>query len=167
MCDPATLAIAGASVGATSDLLGFYGQKQAKSANDTAANMNYFDRMSALQAQGVQQDAADSERAVDEAILQAQEGGRIAVTASEFLGSASQARLRNASAAELSRSSAVEDLNSQNARAQRGRDMKGAAVERTAAINKVQKPSAAALALKLTGRGLSAAGDYKSMTKGS
>ena len=167
MCDPGTLALATTAVGSASDVLGFVGQEQSASANRVASNQNYFDRMSALQAQGVQMDAADAERSVDEAIARAQEGGRIATTASEFVGAAGQAQLRNTSAAELSRSEAVADLNSQNARAQLGRERKGADIERISNINKVQRPSGAALALKLGGRALQGGTDYKSMTKGS
>ena len=163
MCGPMELAAATAAVGVTEDVLGFVGQRQAFSANKQAANQNYFDRVSALDAQRSELDAADAQRVIDEEIARVQEGGRIAVIGGEFLGAASQARLRNAAANTSERDEAVGDLNSQNQRRQIGRETRGAGIERDAQIAKVAKPSVASLVVKTAGRGLQAATDYMKM----
>lgn len=148
---PGGLAAVAPVIGMASDVLGFIGQRQVESANRTAANQNYFDRISALNDQGNQLDAAASERSVDEVIAAAQAQGRISA-GSAALGASSVARLQNTASQELSREEAIADLNDRNARVQLGREKKGAAIERISAINRVQRPSAIGLGLKLGGR---------------
>jgi len=164
--NPTTVGSASPALGALSDVLGFVGQDRANRAGRSATWQNFFDRQSALDTQRSELDAADAERTVDEAILSAQEGGRIAVVSGEFLGAAAQARLKNAAAQEASRAEAIADLNSQNQRRQLGREKRGAAIERDSALAKYAKPSKVALGIRLVGRGVDAANQVASAKKG-
>lgn len=162
---PSGLASVSPVIGMASDILGFVGGRRQESANRTAANQNYFDRISALNDQGNQIDAAASERSVDEIIEAAAAQGRISA-GSQALGASSVARLQNTAAQELSREEAIADLNDTNSRRQLGREKRGAEVERISSINRVQKPSVAGLALRLGGRGADAAAKAAKMSAG-
>lgn len=153
---PGGLASVAPVIGMASDILGFVGARRAEKANRVAAQQNYFDRISAINEQGSQLDASASERSVDEVIAEAQAQGRISA-GSAALGASSVARLQNTASQELSREEALADLNDRNARVQLGREKRGADIERISAINRVQKPSIAALGLRMAGRGADAA----------
>lgn len=162
---PEGLASVSPIIGMASDVLGFVGARQQESANRTAANQNYFDRISALNDQGNQIDAAASERSVDQIIEEAAAQGRISA-GSQALGASSVARLQNTTSQELSRGRAVADLNDQNSRRQLGREKRGADIERISAINRVQRPSVAALALRLGDRVVDGATKAAKMSAG-
>lgn len=126
----------------------YIGAQQAYSANRTAANENYANKMNADQAQNTQLSEQLSEDHVSNAIRSAQTYGRIAAT-STGLGAASLMPALGAATMNVARSQSIEDMNTASKRQNIVASMTGAELERRSQINSMAKPNLVTLGLGL------------------
>lgn len=161
MCDPATIAMTTLAVSSASAVAGFAGQQQASAANKTAANIGYGQNYNALQERSTQIDEAQSENTFDAIVSRAAASGRISNTAAAFgTDQATTTQQQNASDFGIGRDASVDDLNYENQRIQVSQGVTNADLQRQSQINRVPKPSVAALGLTLAGDAASAGGTY-------
>ena len=163
MCDPLSIGIATATVGAASSIMGFEGANQASHANANAANLQASNTYNALGEQESQIDAQQSENSVSALIARTQAQGRISASASSFgTGGATTAELSNATDNEAGRSLAIENLNSQSQRLQVQNQMQGAEITRRNKIASVPAGNPLSLVLGIAKAGLQGSSFYAS-----
>ena len=155
MCDPVSLGLAFAAVGATSSVMGFVGQNQAASANRRAADLSYANTENQLALKGSQVDAQQSENTVQAAIARITGQGRISASASS-MGSDAASATRGANAVDfgVGRGLSIENINSDSQRQAIGGEEANAFYAHQSQVNSVLPQSPIQLALGLAKSGL-------------
>lgn len=148
MCDPLTIGVGVALLGAAQTVTEHIGTNAAYKANKQAANYSYARDTEAINRQDSQLQAEHSESAFDTAIAIAGESGRISASASESgLGSSSIASQLNAAMFGAGRQATAEDINFRNTRAEIASSRTDAELRRQAQIN--SKPRSGTLSLAI------------------
>jgi hypothetical protein len=163
MCDPVSIAVTTAAVGAASSYMGFQGATQQAHANANAANLQASSTYNALGEQEGQIDAQQSENTVSALIDRAKAQGSISASASSFgTGGSTTTALANAADNEAGRALSVEDLNSQSQRLQVQNQLQGADITRRNKIASMPAPSPLTLVLGMAKAGLQGTSAYTS-----
>lgn len=140
MCDPLTIGIATAALSVGSAVVEHIGTNQMAKATETAANLDYANRVNVINQQAVQLDQEKSARAEDTAIAAAQAEGRIAASAADRgLGYSSISQALHSEMFGLGRQDSIANLNDLNQRAQLANEQQGAAIAREAKIASAPK----------------------------
>lgn len=164
MCDPLTIGMVTAGVGALSSVAGFIGQQQAYKANVESANVGYMAKMNDLNTQAVQIDRQQSENTASAVIARAKAAGAISASASSFgIGPQSAAAAENASDVAINRDLAIRNINSESQRLQNASERTGAALSRQSQIAQVPKANPLSLALGLAGSALGGVDEFSKL----
>lgn len=163
MCDPVSIGVATAAVGAASSGLSFAGANRAADDARHGANLTYASTYNATERRRVQQEAQYSEDTVSNIIEATAARGRIAASASSMgLDQASTTQATNAADFAAGRSQSILDLNAQSAAGDIEQARQGANIERTNRLKANPDQSPLVLALGIAKAGLSGAGAYSS-----
>lgn len=163
MCDPVSLGIAAAAVGAVGAGASFAGANRAADDNLHAANRTAASSFNALETRRTQQDAQHSEDSVTALIDAAAARGRISASASDFGGDASTITQQvNAADFGTGRVLAIGNLNAQNAAKDIASAKNDNETRRVNQIGAVKGASPLSLALGISSAALSGANTYSS-----
>lgn len=147
---PGIIGAASAGLGAISAVASYAGGISAHDAAKKAANLNYSQKLGAINQSNVQLSQEQSEDTASGAIKQAQSFGRIAASASSLgLGASTMTPFLNAALAGDARNTAVDLLNITGKRNELGNERYSAALERKSAIDAVPRPGISSLFLGL------------------
>lgn len=145
-----SIGAASAGLGAISAISSYVGGISAHDAAKKAANLNYSQKLGAINQSNVQLSQEQSEDTASGAIKQAQSFGRIAASASSLgLGASTMTPFLNAALAGDARNTAVDLLNITGKRNELGNERYSAALERKSAIDAVPRPGISSLFLGL------------------
>jgi N-acyl-D-aspartate/D-glutamate deacylase len=163
MCDPLSIAAVTFAVGAGQQVSQYVGEKQAYSANKTAANLNFANQHDILQQKHIQLDQQNSENALDTAIATVKAQGEVAASAASLgMSSSSIVGALNADMFGIGRQYSAEQTNDQNQRVQLANESRGAEIARNSQIAAVAKPNLLNLGLGIGGAALKGASAYSS-----
>jgi hypothetical protein len=161
MCDPLSIAAVTFAVGAGQQVSQYVGEKQAYSANKTAANLNFANQHDILQQKHIQLDQQNSENALDTAIATVKAQGEVAASAASLgMSSSSIVGALNADMFGIGRQYSAEQTNDQNQRVQLANESRGAEIARNSQIMSVSKPEPPTSAWASEAAALKGAGAY-------